>query len=264
MGIELLEGRDFDERDYAPGAPGVFIVSAALARQFWPGESAIGKRLTAGASAPSDARWNTVVGVVDDMRREALDVAPIMGGFIPAFPRTMDLTIRAANGAALTAAVRRELRAIDPALAIPVVVAADDHLAQRLGGRRFESQALGLFAAIALTVAAAGLYALLAYQVTLRTREIGIRSALGADRRAIVNLILRKGMALTLGGAAVGLAGAAAGSRVLQSLLYETAAISAPSYAAAGCFVLIVGGLAAWLPALRAARVSPMTALRVD
>jgi hypothetical protein len=264
VGIDLLEGRDFDERDYAPGAPGVFIVSASLARQFWPGESAIGKRLGSGASAPSDVRWNTVVGVADDMRREALDQAPILGAFTPAFPRGMDLTIRAANASALTAAVRRELRAIDPALAIPVVVAADDHLAQRLGGRRFESQALGLFAAIALMVAAAGLYALLAYQVTLRTREIGIRSALGADRRAIVNLILRKGMALTLGGAAVGLAGAAAGARVLQSLLYETAAISAPSYAAAGCVVLIVGGLAAWLPALRAARVSPMTALRAD
>jgi ABC-type antimicrobial peptide transport system permease subunit len=203
--------------------------------------------------------------VVKDIRREGLDVAPIMGAFIPAFPRGMDLTIRASSGAAnLIATVRREIRAIDASLAVPNVVHADGHLSERLGGRRFETQALGLFAAIALLLSAAGLYASLAYQVALRTREIGIRSALGADRQAIVTMILGKGVAVTAVGMAAGSVGAALASRAIQSLLYETSAINAPSYAAVGASVLLVGMVAAWLPALRASRVSPMTALRED
>ena len=134
-GIELLEGRDFDERDYEPGAPGVFIVSETLARRFWPGESAVGKRLVGGESPPKDGRWSTVVGVVKDMRREGLDVAPILGAFIPAFPRGMDLTIRASTGVDnLIPAVRQEIRAIDPSLPVPPVVSADGHLSERLGG----------------------------------------------------------------------------------------------------------------------------------
>ena len=265
VGIEIVEGRDFDERDYDPGAPGVFIVSETLARRFWPGESAVGKRLTSGEAPPKDGRWSTVVGVVKDMRREGLDRAPIMGAFIPAFPRGMDLTIRASTGIDnLIAAVRQEIRAIDPLLPLPPVVSARSHLADRLGGRRFQSQALGLFAAIALFVSAAGLYAILAYQVTLRTREIGIRSALGADRQTILMMILRQGLWLTGSGAAVGLMGAAAGSRVMQSLLYDTPAINARSYVAVAAFVVLVGIAAAGMPALRAARVSPMTALRDD
>ena len=113
-------------------------------------------------------------------------------------------------------------------------------------------------------MSATGLYAILAYQVTLRTREIGIQSALGADRQTILMMILRQGLWLTAGGAAVGLMGAAAGSRVMQSLLYDTPAINARSYVAVAAFVVLVGLAAAGMPALRAARVSPMTALRDD
>jgi putative ABC transport system permease protein len=265
VGIELLEGRDFGERDYEAGAPGVFIVSEALARRFWPGESAVGKRLVGGESPPKDDRWSTVVGVVKDIRREGLDVAPILGAFIPAFPRGMDLTIRAATGVdTLIPVVRREIRAIDASLPVPHVVSADSHLSERLRGRRFETQALGLFATIALLLSAAGLYALLAYQVALRTHEIGIRSALGANRWTIVRMILGKGIGLTAIGTGVGVAGAASAGRVMQRLLYETPAINAPSYAAVAAFVLVVGTVAAWVPALRASRVSPMTALRED
>jgi len=264
-GIERLDGRDFDERDYASGAPSVFIVSETLARRFWPGESAVGKRLVGGTSPPENGRWSTVVGVVKDMRRESLDVAPILGAFIPAFPRGMDITIRTSMGSDdLIPAIRREIRAIDASLPIPHIVRADDHLSERLGGRRFEMQALGLFAAIALVLSAAGLYALLAYQVALRRREIGIRSALGADRQAIMTMILGKGVGLTTVGTAVGVVGAASANRVMQSLLYETAALHAPSYAAVAGFVLFLGAVAAWLPALHATRVSPMTALRED
>jgi putative ABC transport system permease protein len=265
VGIDVVEGRDFEERDYEPGAPAAVVVSETLAGRFWPGESAVGKRLVSGESPPKDGRWSTVVGVVRDMRREGLDVSPVLGAFIPAYPRGMDLTIRTSGDVdVLMPAIRRELRAIDPALPIPQIVSAERHLAERLGGRRFESQALGLFAAIALLLSAAGLYALLAYQVALRTREIGIRSALGANRQAIIKMVLGRGVAITAAGACVGIAAAASTARVMQSLLYATPAIDARSYVAVAAFVLLVGATAAWLPAQRASRVSPMTALREE
>ena len=241
-------------------------MSETLARRFWPGESAVGKRLTSGEATPKDGRWSTVVGVVKDMRREGLDRAPIMGAFIPAFPRgdgSDDPRVHRDRQSDRRGAPG-DSRDRSGLLPLPPVVGARGHLADRLGGRRFQSQALGLFAAIALVVSATGLYAILAYQVTLRTREIGIRSALGADRQTILMMILRQGLWLTAGGAAVGLMGAAAGSRVMQSLLYDTPAINARSYVAVAAFVVLVGLAAAGMPALRAARVSPMTALRDD
>jgi putative ABC transport system permease protein len=265
MGIDVLAGRDFDDRDLAPGAAGVFIINETMARRFWPGESAIGKRLVAGGSPPKDGRWNTIVGVVRDMRRESLDVAPILSAFVPDVMRGMDMTVRATTGVDnLIPAVRQEIRSLDGSLPIMSISTVAGRLSERLDGRRFETQVLGVFAAVALLLSAGGLYALLAYQVALRTREIGIRSALGARRQAIVTMIVGKGVRLAFVGTTAGLLGAAAASRVLQSLLYETAAINASSYAAVAAFALLVATIAAWLPALRAAAVSPMTALRED
>ena len=264
MGIDLIEGRDFEDRDLANNAPPVYIVNEALAQRFWPGERAVGKRLVGGSSPPKDGNWSTVVGVVRDMRREGLDVAPILAGFIPDMLGNMDLTIRGEAGVTtLIPAIRQELRAIDPSLPIAITPAAD-RLSDRIGGRRFETQAIGLFAAIAVLLSAAGLYATLAYQVTLRTKEIGIRSALGASRRAIVAMVVGKGVVLAGAGAAAGLAGAASSARVMQSLLYETRATDAPSYLIAALVVLVVAALAAAGPGLRAAAVSPITALRQD
>jgi putative ABC transport system permease protein len=263
VGIQLIEGRDFEPRDYEAGAPRVFVVSESLARRFWPGESAVGKHIIGGELPPKDGRWNTVVGVVKDIRRESRDVVPILGAFVPAFPRGMDMTIRASIRIEdLIPAVRQEIRSIDRALPITRMTTAAGRLSERLDARRFESQVLGVFSGIALLLSAAGLYALLAYQVALRTREIGIRSALGAGRRTIVTMIVGKGLRLAVLGASAGVAGAAATARVLQTLLYETAAIDAPSYAAVAAFVLLVAVTAAWLPARRAAAVMPVTALR--
>jgi putative ABC transport system permease protein len=177
----------------------------------------------------------------------------------------MDMTIRASTDVdSLVPAVRQEIRAVDRALPIARITTANGRLSERLDARRFESQVLGVFSAIALLLSAAGLYAMLAYQVALRTREIGIRSALGAGRQRILVMILGRGLRLALAGAVAGVLGAAAAARVMQSLLYETAAVDAPSYMAAATFLLIVATIAAGLPALRAARVSPMTALRED
>jgi len=264
-GIDLVEGREFEERDYEDGAPDVYIVNEALARRFWPGQRAVGKHLVRGETPPKDGRWAVVVGVVRDIRRESLDVSPIMLGFIPAFPRTMDLTIRVARDAgSLVPAVRSELRAIDPNVPFTQVFTADSRLSERLGGRRFETQLLSVFAGIAMLLAGAGLYALLAYQVILRTPEIGIRSALGAPRRSIVRLFLASGLRLAGIGAVSGIAGAVSVSRVLQSLLYETAAINLSGYLTAAASMLAVAGLAAYVPARRAAAVSAITALRAE
>jgi predicted permease len=264
MGIELLEGRDFDDRDLAPGSPRVSIVNETMARRFWPNKSAVGQRWIGGGSPPKDGRWTTVVGVVKDMRREGLDLAPIAAAFVPdLFSQNFDMTIRASTRVdTLIPAVRRELRSIDSALPITDIASADGRLSQRLGGRRFETQLFVVFAAIALLLSAAGVYASLAYQVARRTREIGIRSALGADRLLIIRMIVGKGMRLALAGAALGVCGAASVARVMQSVLYETTAINPTSYAASAVFVLLVAAVAAWVPARRAAAVSSITALR--
>ena len=262
-GIDLVEGREFEDRDYEDGAPDVYIVNETLARRFWPGQSAIGKRLVGGETPPKDGRWATVIGVVRDIRRESLDVTPIMLGFIPAFPRTMDLTIRVAGDAEpLIAAVRGELRAIDPTVPFTQMFTANGRLSERLDGRRFETQVLGVFAGIAMLLAGAGLYALLAYQVALRTREIGIRSALGARRESIVTLFLARGLRLAGLGAVIGIGGAISVARLLQSLLYETPAINLRGYLTAAAFMLLVAAIAAYVPARRAADVSAITALR--
>jgi putative ABC transport system permease protein len=263
MRIELLEGRDFDDRDLVPGAR-VSIINETMARRFWPGTSAVGKRWIGGASPPKDGRWTTVVGVVKDMRREGLDLAPIASAFVPdLFSQNFDMTIRASSSVEnLIPAVRRELRSIDSSLPLSDIATADGRLSERLGGRRFETQLLVVFAAIALLLSAVGLYAALAYQVALRTREIGIRSALGAQRQSIITMIVGKGIGLALAGAAFGVFGAASVAKVMQSLLYETTAMNPTSYAASALFMLLVAAGAAWVPARRAAAVSPMTALR--
>jgi predicted permease len=262
-GIELVEGRMFDERDLAPGAAPVFIVNELMARQLWPGESAVGKRMVNGRQPRKDGRWDTVVGVVRNVRREGLDLQPFLTAYNPTNLRSYDLVIRASTSVNdLIPSVRRELRAIDASVPLPQIATVRSRLSERLSGRRFQSQALGLFAAIALVLAAAGLYALLAYQVTMRTREIGIRSALGADRRSIVMMVLRHGVRLAVAGVLTGVVIAASGARLLQSLLYNTQAIEPSSYAGAAVGMLLIAGTAACVPALRAARVSPMTALR--
>ena len=262
MAIELREGRDFDERDVGPGAAPVVIVTDAMARRLWPGESAIGKRLTGGPRPPQDGRWSTVVGVVSDLRRERLDTAPILSVFMPRLLQNMDLTIRSATRAdVLLPAIRQELRSLDPTLPLASLTTAERRLDAQLSSRRFESQVLGAFAAVSLALAAAGLYAMLAFQVGLRTREIGIRAALGAPESGIVAMFLGGGVRLAGIGIALGAAAAAASAKLLQNVLYQTAALDAVTYLGAAGVILIVAVGAAWWPARRAARVSPTLAL---
>jgi predicted permease len=263
VGVGLIEGRDFDERDAGPDAPRVVVVSESMARRFWPGESAVGKRMVPASRPRKDGSWNTIVGVVRDMRREGLDAPPILSAFVPGYQRLMDLTIRTSDTPAdLIPAVRQEIRAIDASLPLTQISTAQGRLSDRLGGRRFEMQVIAVFAAVALLLAGAGLYALLAYLVATRTREIGIRSALGANRHAIISMVLRRGVRVTFAGLAIGVAGAAGFSRTFASVLYQIAPIDISSYLAAAIAILTVAALAAGVPALRAACIDPMTALR--
>jgi predicted permease len=264
VGMELLEGRDFGEEDFRPDSGNVFIVTESVARRFWPGESAIGKRMSSGGP-PEDGVWNVVVGVVNDMRREGLDVEPVQTIFYPTYQRGMDLAIRTSTPPeGLAAAIRGQFQAIDPALPIMQIATAGDRLSQRLSGRRFDTQVFSAFAGIAMLLSAAGLYALLAYQVAIQRREIAVRAAIGASRRLIVLMVLRKGIRVAVVAVAGGVVGALLVSGLLQGLLYQTAAVDPASYAVVAVFVLAVAALAAAMPAARAARVSPMTALRED
>jgi predicted permease len=261
--IELVEGRLFDERDVAPGAAPVYIVNELMARQLWPGESPVGKRMVNGRQPRKDGRWDTVVGVVRNVRREGLDLRPFLTAYNPLNLRSYDLVIRATTSVeGLIPVVRRELLRLDASVPLTQISTVRSRLSERLSGRRFQLQALGLFAVIALVLAAAGLYALLAYQVTMRTREMGIRAALGADRRSILSMVFGHGVRLAVAGVLAGVVIAASGARLLQSLLYNTPAIDAWSYAGASIGMLLIAAIAACVPALRAAQVNPMTALR--
>jgi predicted permease len=263
MGIAVIDGRDFDDRDVAPGAAPAVIVSRAVAQRFWPGESAVGKRVAGGDGPPADGRWSTVIGVVDDLRRERLDAAPVLAAYLPLLLRSMDMTIRVSGDAAsLIPLVRGELRKLDPSLPLPSIVTAEQRLGDQLGARRFQTQALVLFAVLALAVAAAGVYAALAYQVALRRREIGIRTALGASRRTIQFLFLRGALAVTIAGAAIGIVAALLLARLLQSVLYDTPAIDVRSYVVAVVTVAAVSALAASWPARQASAIDPLEILR--
>jgi predicted permease len=262
-GIGIVEGRDFDDRDLAPGVRPVMIVSRGVARRLWPGETAIGKRVVSGESPPADGRWSTVIGVVEDLRREGLDIAPVLASYVPSMLQSMDLTIRVAVPAETAIpAIRRELRALDPTLPLPSVIAAHERLARQLGPRRLQAQATAAFACAAVIFAAAGLYAALIYQATLRRRELGIRLALGASRGAIFRRFAREGMTVAAAGAAVGVGGAVLLARVLQSLIYETAAMDGRSYLIAAAVVVGAAMLAAVRPAWLASRVNPLAVLR--
>ena len=265
IGVAVSEGRDFTDADLQPGAPPVVIVSEAMARRFWPGERSVGKRLVSGESAPADGRWATVIGVVDDMRREQLDTLPVLSVFRPALLQSMDLTIRAADRVdSLIPAIRREIRALDPSLPVSSIASAEERLTARLGPRRFEAQAVAGFAGIALGLAGCGVYALLALQVVLRRREIAIRSALGATPREIVLLFVGRGVGLAAVGAVMGTVAAMSTAGVLRSQLYGTEPLSPGSYAAAASIVILVAACAAWWPARHAARAGAMSVLREE
>jgi putative ABC transport system permease protein len=264
QGVRLLRGRAFDERDHAESAPTV-VINEALAREQFPGEDPVGKRLVFDWDGDNEAE---IVGVVDDVHEMTLTDAPSPAFYRPLaqFPDgNLNVLVRTTGDPmALAGAVRAEVKALDPNLPVASVRTMESVVADATARSRLSSYLLAGFAAIALLLAAIGLYGIISYGVAQRRGEIGVRVALGADRGSILGLIVRQGMGLTAVGLAVGLVGAFALTRLLRSLLFGVGAADPVTFFAVPLLLAAVALVASYLPADRAARTDPATALRTQ
>jgi putative ABC transport system permease protein len=265
MRIPLVEGRDFSVTDAGDGAP-IAIVNQTLARRLWPNESAIGRSLTVGCE---QAKTWEVVGVARDARIRSLIEEPMPHVYLP-FSQAFEggivfIVIEAAGDAgALRERVRETLVSVHPDFRTYGVKRLSEAVEASFWQVRFEAWVLGVLGTLALVLAAVGMYGVLAYHVTARTREIGIRMAMGAQRGDVFRLVMGQGVRVTLTGVAVGLVLSAMTARLLAKLLYGVGATEAGPWAVAVLLWLIVAPVACWLPALRATRVEPLLALRQD
>ena len=262
MGIGLRAGRLFDDGDTAD-APSVALVSETLARKLFPNEDPLGKRLFV---AGSGAKLTTVIGVVGDIRHQGLDRAIDWAVYLSyrQTPRPgMALVLRSdVDPSSLAYALRVAVHEVDPALPIYQVMTMDARLSNSVAARRFNLLLLGAFAALSLVLAGVGVYGVIAYVVTGRTHEIGIRMALGAGRADVLRLFVKQGMALVLLGVGMGLLGALALTRVMSSLLFNVSADDPATFAGVALLLSLIALLACYVPARRAARVDPVVALR--
>ena len=264
-----FRGRDFDNRDVpsgdSPVAP-VTIISESMARRYWPGEDPIGKTVVI-TSFGRDPQ--TIIGVAGDVRSFGLETeaAPMVYGSAMVYTgwNPMSLVVRSAmDPLSHVEAIRDAIRQIDPSVPIYDVRTLDDLLSESFGPRRFNMYLLGCFAAVALVLACVGLFGVLAYLVSQRTRDIGIRLALGAARHDVVKLIVGQGMALALAGAVLGVVGAFGSARLMQSLLFSVSPRDPLTFAAVPLVLIAVALVACYLPARRAMRVDPLVALRSE
>ncbi|HEX8501292.1 MAG TPA: ABC transporter permease [Pyrinomonadaceae bacterium] len=266
MGIPVLAGRDIAEAD-AKDAPKVTVVDERLAREYWPGESPLGKRVRFGPPE-SNEPWHTVVGVVGGVRHERPDAATRMSVYVPyqQIPvREMTLAVRTGGDpAGLAVAVRSQVRGLDPDQPVTDVRTMGEVITSAIWQPRLHAILFGVFAAVALALASVGIYGVMSYAVTQRTHEIGIRIALGAKPRDILRLVVGHGLALTLVGIALGAASAFALTRVMTSLLFEVSPADPATFAANVALLTAVSLVACYIPARRATRVDPLVALRYE
>jgi predicted permease len=267
MRIPVRRGRVFRASD-SDGQPGVVVVSEALARRAWPGQEALGQRMKIPLpGTPYDGQWLSVVGVVADARYREIHGTrhDLYMSFLQADHHPNHLMVRAAGDPiALVPAVREALRSLAPELPAPAALAMSEAVSQALGGPRFAARVFGAFALLSLLLAALGLYGLLAYSVSRRTREIGVRASMGADPRALRGLVWREGLGLAALGIGLGSLLAVAGSRALGGLLHGVSALDPMTFVGVGLTLATVAVLASLLPARRAARVDPAVALRAE
>ena len=265
--IPLVRGRLFDATDRV-GSPDVALISQSVAQRYWKGKDAVGARITFGDPADPEVRWMTVVGIVGDVLHERLNGQAYPQIYIPfeqSPERSMVLAARTSGDPlALVPAVRRAIAGIDPDLPLADVSTLEDRKAVSLARPRVNATVLGGFALAALVLAAVGIYGVVAYGVVQRTRELGIRMALGAGGSTLLRMVIRQGMMPVLGGMAVGLVGALAGGRLLRGLLFGVGSGDPTILALVTGFLVTVALTAMYLPARRASRSDPMIALRVD
>jgi putative ABC transport system permease protein len=265
LGIPVLRGRNFsptEERE----AKRVILINEALARKYFPNEDPLGQRLD--VAMFENPVVTEVIGVVGNVRYDSLiDEAP-PAVYFPhpelAYP-FMTLVLRTdGDPTAIAPAVQREIRAIDPNQPVSDVRTMNQVMSEAVSRSRFNTLLLGLFAALATLLSAVGIFGVMNYSVALRTREIGLRLAVGAQPRQVLLLILKQGLLLTVVGVVVGLAAAFALTRLLTGLLFGVAAADAGTFATISMLLVFVSLLACYLPARRAMRIDPMTALRYE
>ncbi len=280
IGARLVHGRYFTRQDGGRGEP-VTIVSESLARRYWPGRDPIGRRLKWGTERASRRPWLTVIGVVADVKLDALDAPGNVQIYVPAdqvespgapgperdvtIGRSVFVVVRGRGTAdALEAGLRETVRGLDARLAVAGLQPLTETVSASAAPQRFNMLMMAGFAGMALLLAAIGIYGVVAYSVAQRTQEIGIRTALGADAGRVVRLVLREGLALAALGVAIGTVAAAALAPMLKTLLYGVKPLDAPTFAAVAVLLLSVAVAATYVPARRAARVDPTLALRSE
>jgi len=268
MGVPLVRGRDFEETDDGRAMP-VVIINETMARQYWSGEEVVGKRLKLGVNK---APWVTVVGVVADVRQMGMDVPVKAEMYFPYrqikthfwfAPR--DLVLRTTSDPlGVSAGVREVIHQIDPDQPVSNIASMNDLLVEETGPRRLGMVLLSAFAGLALLLASLGIYGVLSYFVAQQTPEIGVRMALGAPRRNILRLVLKKGLIWTVLGVGIGVGVALALTRFMASLLFEVSASDPLTFAIVPVVLIVVALLACYLPARRATKVDPLVALRYE
>jgi putative ABC transport system permease protein len=269
MNIPLRQGRYFESRDNAQSLP-VAIINETMARQYWPGENVLGRRFKLG-DPDEDTPWIEIVGIVGDVRQMGID-EPVKAEMYLSYQQIdniwyipRDLAIRTTGETSnLVGAVRQIIREVDPDQPVSNVATMAEVLGTEAAQRRMGMIMLAGFAALALLLASLGIYGILAYFVTQHTNEIGVRQALGATPRNILFLVLRKGMALTLLGVAIGLGASFALTRLMSSLLFGVKAADPLTFVTVPLLLALVALVACLVPALRATRIDPLVALRYE
>ena len=265
MGIPLLSGRTFDDRDVAT-APPVAIVGESMARRYWPGQDPIGKRLR--FDDAEDNPWFIVVGLVGDVRQLGLSREAPALLFFPyeqfALPFTSVAVRSSLPQGAVTTLLKSQLAAIDPQLPFGSTTSLQAKVESSVDQPRFRAMLIGVFALLALVLAAVGIYGLISYTIARQTREIGIRVALGAAPRQVMLPVIREGMVLALAGIAIGLGGALAAARALPAFLFGVGASDPLTFSGVALLMLLVAVVASYIPSRRALRIDPVVALRAE
>jgi len=263
LGIPLLSGRNFNEQDVKAAKP-VIIIDQSMAQAVWPDQEPIGQQMTlAGEKNPRE-----VIGVVGRVKHWKLEIDPINVSYVPylqAYSVPTTLVLRTTSDPmSVLAAVRDEVQAIDKELPLFSIKTMQQRVDESLAERRFTGFLLGAFAALALLLAAVGIYGVMSYSVTQRTHEIGIRMALGAQQNDVLKLVVGQGMLLALGGVVVGLGAAFFLTRLMSSLLYGVSATDTTTFAVLSLILTGVALGASYVPARRATKVDPVVALRYE
>jgi putative ABC transport system permease protein len=266
MQIPLKDGRDFGPQDFDPQAPLVGIANEAMVRQYFPNEDPLGKRVR--WARDREIRWITIVGVVGDVKHLGLDLPEEPALYSPytqtePWKRWMTFVARTTGDpSSMSAAIKQQIWKVDPQLPVTRVLTMNEVAVTSFAARRFNMMLLGIFAGLALLLAAVGVYGVMSYAVTQRTQEIGIRMALGARTLDVLKLIVRNGMVLALLGVALGIGGALALTRLMTTLLFGVTATDAGTFLEGSFGLIVVALIACYVPAWRATKVDPVVALR--